>query len=316
MNNKLAAKLFLLSLMAFFQGMALVHASVAPARTFDDMPLSATYADVKVFLQQLVATYPKTTQLFTLDVSDSGDIIQGVIIGDGNPANIHNLLVSTHHGNEYGSTEVAKAFALALAQQPIAGQTLYVIPVLNINGFDNRNRAETLPSGEEVDPNRDYPGPCGTDGPFKLKSTHALADFIDHENIVTSATLHTFYPVVAYPWGISTEDVSTLYDAQFIALAQAAVVESKYPVGNSTLTIYPADGCYEDYAFWKHGIWSLLFELGDTHTPSDEEVHLLQSVNVPGMMRMFEQAPKQRADHHSFDGKCDARMPFLDQHNE
>lgn len=293
-----------------------LSSSHAALRTFEDLPLSPTYADVKVFIQQLAAAHPQTTQLFTLDVSDSGDVIQGLVIGDGNPANVHNLLVSTHHGNEYGSTEVAKAFAMAVAEQPIAGQTLYVIPVLNINGFDNRNRMETLPSGEEVDPNRDYPGPCGTDGPYKLKSTHALADFIDHENIVASATLHTFYPVVAYPWGISTQDVSTHYDAQFIALAQAAVVESKYPVGNSTQSIYPADGCYEDYAFWKFGIWSLLFELGDTHTPSDDEVHLLQTVNVPGLRRMYEQAPKQRAQLHDFEGKCDARMPFLDRHDE
>src|SRR5207248_223649 len=109
------------------------------------------------------------------------------------------------------------------------------------------------------DPNRDYPGPCGTEGPHKLKSTKALAQFVADKGIVASATLHTFYPVVAYPWGISTHDLSTPYDDLFKMLATSAVTESHYPIGNSTEAIYPADGTYEDYAFWKHGIWSLLF---------------------------------------------------------
>jgi hypothetical protein len=94
-------------------------------------------------------------------------------------------------------------------------------------------------------------------------------------------------------------------------------VESQYQTGNNTAIIYPADGTFEDYAFWKHGIWSLLFELGSTHTPTDDEVRTLINVNVPGLRRFLEQSPRQLAEHHDFTGKCDNRMmSWRDKHDE
>jgi hypothetical protein len=273
------------------------------------------YSDVKAFLAKLVADNPKTTQLFTLGQTDSGDIVQGVQIGNGP---VHNLIVGTHHGNEYGATEVAKAFAQSIATNPIDGQTVFVIPVLNIGGYNEKNREEIATAGDNNshDPNRDYPGPCGTEGPHALKSTKLLADFIDKQNIVSSGTLHTFYPAVVYPWGIPTQDLSTQYDDIFKQLVAAATQESGYQTGNSTQVIYPAIGCYEDYAFWKHGIWSLLWELGTSHTPTDDEITNMIAVNVPGMRRSLEQAPKTRAANHDFTGKCDQRLFSRDRHDE
>jgi carboxypeptidase T len=267
------------------------------------------YTDVQKFIHDLAAAHPDTTKVFILGQGDTGDIIEGLQIGNGP---VHNLVVATHHGNEYGSTEVAKSFATDVATNPIPGQTLFVIPVLNISGYNVNRREENSTDGNIWDANRDYPGPCGTDGPWHLKSTHMLAGFIDQQNIVVSATLHTFFPAVAYPWGISTQNTSTPYDNQFIQLGNNATTLSKYTVGNSTQVIYPADGCYEDYAFWKFGIWSLLFELGDTHTPDDSQVAELIRVNVPGLRQMFEGAPTTRAVDHEFHGKCDSSATKFD----
>jgi carboxypeptidase T len=286
----------------FFLSSSLVQAGV-----------SANYAEIKTFMYQLAAQHPKTVSVFELGKSDSGDMIEGLKIGTGS---VKDLVVATHHGNEYGSTEVAKAFAQSLAADPMAGQTVYVIPVLNISGFNGRHREENA-KGRTFDPNRDYPGPCGTAGPFNLKSTAALAQFIAQEGIVASATLHTYAPAVMYPWGISTHDLSTMYDDEFKALVSAAVIESHYEVGNSTDLLYPADGTFEDYAFWKHGIWSILFELGNSHYPSDSDVAEMQKVNVPGLRNMLAIAPKLRAEHHDFTGKCDTmRALMLDRHDE
>jgi carboxypeptidase T len=291
----------------------LVATASANADVISKDPSSATYNDVKVFLKDLAAKYPQNVKLFTLGESDSGDAIQGVAIGNGP---VHNLVVASHHGNEYGSVEVARGFAASIAENPIQGQTVYVIPVLNIGGYNGKNRREPA-KGQTWDPNRNYPGPCGTEGPFTLKSTHALADFVDKQNIVSSATMHTFYPAVVYPWGISTQDLSTPYDDLFKTLVDAATVESHYQVGNSTAVIYPADGAFEDYAFWKHGIWSLLFELGETHSPDLNQVNEMVKVNVPGLRRFLAQAPLKRADKHDFTGKCDTMKMFgRDKHDE
>ena len=271
-----------------------------------------TYSGVRSTLDRLVKENPQSASLFTLGNSDGGTVV-GVRLGTGPTKN---LVVSTHHGNEYGSAEVALAFAESVAKEPLAGQTVYVIPVLNIGGYNKRRREEVDAKGSSRDPNRDYPGPCGTEGPFNLKSTKALADFVAREGIVNSATLHTFFPAVVYPWGISSRDLGTAYPEIFKRLVSFATEDSHYQMGNSTEVMYPADGTFEDYAFWKHGMWSILFELGYSHSPSENDVQEMIRVNVPGIRRMLANAPKERAPLHDFTGRCDQTLRWLDRHDE
>lgn len=266
-----------------------------------DWTISKNYNEVHQFFANIAAKYSQTTKLISIGQSDTGEPIDALRVGHGK---LETLVVATHHGNEFGSTELAKAFALEIAKSPIQGQTVTIIPVLNISGYNARNRYE-----KGVDPNRDYPGPCVRGTPvFKLKSTKALAEYIATHNVIASATLHTFSSVVVYPWGISTRDLSTPYDKEFADLARVATNESGYKSGNNTELLYPADGTFEDYVFWKHGIWSLLFELGKSHTPNQAAVEEIIRGNVPGLKRFLAQAPAQLADRHDFTGKCDNRL--------
>lgn len=290
------------------------------AQSAAEFPVSelgpGNYKQVQEFMSDLVKQHPDTTQLFNLGLSDSGEMIQGLVIAKKGARNtVHNLVVATHHGNEYGSTDVAKAFATSVAADPIPGQTMYVIPVLNIWGYDNDTREELL-NGQYLDPNRNYPGPCGTEGPFTLKDTAALAKFIDQEQIVASATLHTYSPAVVYPWGLASDDLTTGHEDIFTMLVQTATEESHYQTGNSTEVIYPANGTYEDYAYWKHGIWSILFELGNSHTPDAPAEEDMINTNVPGLRQMFVAAPHQRAQKHDFSGVCSRSFFKMDRHDE
>jgi carboxypeptidase T len=269
-------------------------------------PFSGRYDAIKNRLQAAQAKYPDNTEIFSLGMTDSGEEGKG---------ELQNLVVGTHHGNEYGSSEVAVSFAESMAAEPIIGQTVYIIPVLNISGYNRNARRETFLGGTQ-DPNRDYPGPCDTEGPFKLKSTKFLADFIEKNNITSSATLHTYSPAVLYPWGISTRDTSTPYDNVFKQLGQFATAFSGYAVGNSTELLYPADGTFEDYAYWKHGIWSLLYEMGGTHSPSKDKLKEMVEKNVPGLRKFLENSPQARAEDHEFHGKCDMFLKSLDLHDE
>jgi len=293
----------------FFSFLATLNAWAAPS-----LPAAPDkYEKIRSLMNDLAAQKPDLARVVTIGESDSGRAIEGIAIGTGP---VKNLVVATHHGNEYGSTEVAKAFASSLMEQPILGQTLYIVPVLNISGYNQGRRYETGKDGSSYDANRDYPGPCGSEGPFNLKSTAALARFVEQEGIVGSATLHTYSPAVVYPWGFSTRDLSTPYDDLYKMLVQAATVESKYETGNSTEVIYAADGTYEDYVFWKHGVWSILFELGYSHSPNPNAVAEMIRLNVPGLRRMFEQTPRERAERHDFTGKCLPRLKALDRHDE
>lgn len=267
-------------------------------------PNSNNYEKVVSTIEKLNNTYSSTTKLITIGVSDQGVPIQALQIGSGS---VNSLVVATHHGNEYGSTAVALGVAESLAKNPIDGQTVYVIPVLNINGYNSLNRYETGVQGS-FDPNRDYPGPCKSGEKFNLKSTKALADFLVEKNIQISATLHTYWPAVVYPWGISTQDLSTPHDEKYKELVKAATLESGYQTGNNTQVLYPADGTFEDYAYWKHGIWSLLFELGFSHTPDETAIKNMVDVNIPGIRRFLSESPKIRVADHNFSGKCDVKL--------
>jgi carboxypeptidase T len=277
-----------------------------------DVVIGRDYENASRFLAGLQSAYPKTVQGFTLGVSDAGLPIYGVKIGSGP---VRHLVVATHHGNEFPSAEVALNFAESIAKKPIPGMTVFVIPVLNINGYERRNRYEQV-NGQGLDLNRDYPGPCGTEGPFYSKSTMALADFVEKQNIVAAATLHTYKPAVVYPWGISTDDVETPYTPLFHKLASAATIESHYEIGYSTIVMYPADGTFEDYIYWKHGIYSLLFEIGSSNHPSQAELTETVRVNVEGLREMLRTSPKTRAPDHQFTGRCSPAGRFLDLHLE
>jgi len=277
-----------------------------------DVSVSRKYKDVTNYLHKLAQMNPQNAELFTLGFSNAGIAIEGIKLGNGP---VHHLVVATHHGNEYGSTEVALNFAEALALAPIPGQTLFVIPVLNIDGYDTRQRWERI-NGHYIDPNRDYPGPCGTEGPFHSNSTKALADFIVKEDIVASATLHTYWPAAVFPWGLSSHDVETPYTPIFMNMVQVATSYSQYQMGNSTDVIYPADGTFEDYAFWKQGIWSILFEMGRSHAPNVKDLDTMVKQNIPGMRKMFETAPQTRAEKHDFSGQCAVALRALDLHIE
>lgn len=267
-------------------------------------PSPSNYDKVVQNIQQIAQQNPGTSQIISIGVNDKGIPIQALKIGNGS---VNSLIVATHHGNEYGSTAVSLAAADNLARNPVAGQTVYVVPVLNIGGYNQNSRNESN-LNRSYDPNRDYTGPCRSGSTFNLKSTKALADFVQEKNIVISATLHTYFPAVVYPWGISTKDLSTPYDDQYKLLVAAATKESGYRTGNNTEVLYPADGTFEDYAYWKHGIWSLLFELGFSHRPNTQDIQNMIDSNVPGIRRFLEQSPKERVVNHQFTGQCDARI--------
>lgn len=264
-------------------------------------PSASNYDNVVNKLNEIASLNPSQAQVITIGTNSQGVPIKGLKIGQGPVAS---LVVGTHHGNEYGSTAVALGFAQAATVAPVEGQTVYVIPVLNVSGYNRGNRYETgLQS--TVDANRDYPGPCVSGKSFKLKSTESLAQFLEDKNIQISATLHTYFPAVVYPWGISTRDLSTPYDDTYKRLVADATQESRYRTGNNTEVLYAADGTFEDYAYWKHGIWSLLFELGFTHNPDPTAIKNMIEVNTPGIRRFLENSPKTRVASHGFSGRCD-----------
>jgi len=168
------------------------------------------------------------------------------------------LTVATHHGNEGETTNIVLNLAKELILADLGNYEYYLIPVLNIPGYNKNIRTEN-----GYDPNRDYPGPCKKSTSFYLKSTKALANLLSLRSFSASATLHGFIGIIAYPWGIITKDTKTKDDPYYVTISERVAAIAKYDYGNSTDAIYGANGCFEDFAYWYKGIWSLLFEIRD-----------------------------------------------------
>lgn len=269
---------------------------ILSAISFSVHAVATKYEIVLQEMKSVHEQYRSHTELFEL-ASDAGQTILGIKIGTGP---VKDLVLATHHGNEYGSTAVAVALIKDLAKNPISGRTTFIIPVINISGYNARQRAE-----RGFDPNRDWAGPCGNahGTPFRLTSISSVAKLMEEHPFVVGITLHTFANTVTYPW--SFEDNSpTEHDAEFNDLAQFAASINGYRTGKTPDLIYTTRGDFESYAFWKHGMWSFLFEMGTSHSPSETQLEKLRRDNVPAIRNLLTQGPVAKAMSHEWNGNC------------
>jgi carboxypeptidase T len=278
---------------------------ISSLRAGESEPWDDTYAEVVQFLENLAAKNPnvKMTELSLA----SGGSIKGVRIGNGPD---QQAIVAAHHGNEYGSTYLAKNLAQEIADAPISGRTVHIFPVINVSGFNQRQRFEN-----GMDPNRDYAHGCRTGWTSRLESTAALSRYLETANITTAVSLHTHSQVIGVPWALNVGQTSLEHD-RFMQLAQMAAGINSYTAGTWAEVVYTAAGTFEDYAFMKHGVWTFLFELGVTHFPSQAQLDEIVRTNVPAITTLLNAAPTERSKRHSYEFNCDDNADSSDQGDE
>ncbi|MCC7440969.1 MAG: hypothetical protein IT285_05025 [Bdellovibrionales bacterium] len=262
------------------------------------------YDRVKNEIGRIIAENPTIATGFELGVNDQGEAILGIRFEAAQPSTsprVSQLLVGTHHGNERLSADVSLSFARRMVgalKNPSApesaglvDQVMYVVPVLNIGGFNLNRRYENNAAGATVDPNRDYPDPCLAEkANFQLKSTRALADFLVRENITASVTVHGYIGTFTYPWGIFTADTHTPDHAAYDVIGRRAVAANGYRTGTHTDLIYGTAGAYEDFAYHDHGVWTMLLELA--HSPN-------LARDTTALATFFQLAPRARSESHT-----------------
>ncbi|MFT6069166.1 MAG: hypothetical protein ACJAT2_000357 [Bacteriovoracaceae bacterium] len=234
---------------------------------------------------------------FTLGKNDEGSILYGYeYSSDSKTKKVNHLVVATHHGNEGLSAELAYEFIKSLSSKKDAfkGARIFIIPVLNKSGYDKGEREEVA-SGVSHDPNRDYPDPCVEKKSFKLKSTTLLSGFVKEKNIVGAITIHGYYGSLTYPWGIYTDNYRSLDHDIFELKAQKATRHNSYTTGTHADVLYPAGGAFEDWAYFEHGVWSLLVEL-ENRPDFKNDVKMLYS--------SIESFPGKRSSDHRHIGNC------------
>lgn len=262
----------------------------------------------KTIYDQMVAfetQNPSLAKVFSIGANDDGVEMYAIRISTSpqtmDKSKIGQFLVATHHGNEGGSTVLAVEFMKDLLNRYKSdelwkgklGDTEWtILPVLNISGYNANNRYE-----HGNDPNRDYPGPCTNSGFGKLKSVRNLINFLGVRSFAGSVTTHGYVGNFTYPWGFYTDNNKTLDDNKYREMFHKIADINGYSFGNSGDAIYPANGCYEDFVYWKHGSWSLLVELlnGSTNDVAS---------TVPAISEFFNLIDSTPSSKNQFQANC------------
>lgn len=244
--------------------------------------------DYDVILSRLNELDKKpNTSLFTLGQNDQGRDIVGIILGEPDRAATKHLVVGTHHGNERAAAQVPLLFVESMLNSLDNNTAYFVVPVLNISGYNKSRREEIGADGRSHDSNRDYEDACSTKADFKLKSTTLIADFIERENIIAAVSVHGYVGTFTFPWGTNAKDYSTLDNHYMEAWAKLAVKHNKYKVGTHGGAIYPAAGAFEDWGYYKLGVWSYLLEI---KSPSSD-----LNKDAMSLVEFFKHAPTERS---------------------
>jgi carboxypeptidase T len=268
--------------------------------TAADAWAATRYQELQASMRKIVAGHPGVARMFDVGPSDAGETIQGVRIGNG-PA--RHLVLGGHHGDEIVAQAVVMELLRESAAHPLAGVSLYVVPVMNIGGYNGNRRDEKDANGVDRDPNRAYPGPCGSYEPaFILRSARSLDAFLRSEGIVSAVDVHDGSALAAYPWStgyvLRPDD-----DADFLRLAGLLTQFSgfKYDVASE---FWSHRGVFKDYAYWNYGIWALLLEVSEDPNPSAPDLAQAVEVNVRGLVAFLKGAPAKRSGKHSFKHSC------------
>lgn len=256
-------------------------------------------------LQQLHNAHPDKSALFSIGANDDGVDIMAMRVSltptQSDPRKVGHLLVSTHHGNEQKSTDFTLEFTRQLLERydhrdmygtALADTEYVIVPVLNVSGYNANNRYE-----KGQDPNRDYPGPCIGGAGGRLKSIALTMRLLASRTWAAAVTVHGYIGTLTFPWGVNTTNTHTLDHNAYDRLFAGAASFNGYRYGTSTDLIYSAEGTFEDYVYWKHGIWSLLIEMRDG-SASDIKT------SVPAVAAFFDAVDSSPSTKNQMTGKC------------
>jgi len=276
----------------------------------------------KLYADTLATNYEKAVKELVAIQSSNQNLVEAISLGMNDQkmeikgikialagATVPKLVVASHHGNETLSVGLALQFAkdlIAVLKNPnhpqyalLKDSVFYVIPVLNITGYNSSRREERDSKNISRDPNRDYPDPCIEKVDFHLSSTKHLATFMRQKQISAAVTIHGYVGSFTYPWGIFTDNDHTQDHATYSSLGEESVTHNHYVTGTHAEIVYPAAGSFEDWAYFELGTWTMLMEM-------DYGANILN--DSKSMLTFFAKAPKSRSLKNQHLGACTERQ--------
>ena len=269
---------------------ALGGCPVSPYPVTGTMGCYPTFVEAVAILDQMRAEFPALVSARTpIGTSGEGRPVWMVELGD-NPGVDEGepevLFTAVHHAREPGGL-VTVLYTLwdllrrgdAEAQYLLANRRLFVVPILNPDGYVynqttdpaggglwRKNRRANADGSVGVDLNRNYgfqwgrndtgssPNGAGQTyrgpAPFSEPETAALRAFVDGRRIRLALNYHSYSDVLIYPWGYEA-DLYTPDSAAFVEVARAMTADNGYGYGTANQVIgYTVNGSSDD---WMYG---------------------------------------------------------------
>jgi len=186
------------------------------------------------------------------------------------------MLTAATHGDELITVEVLMALTKKLlygyAKNPrfkeiIDNSEIYIIPVVNPDGFTRRSRY-----AGRYDPNRQYPWPARPNAGGKVPSINAIMKFYEKINFSGSIDFHASGKMVMFPWGYTRDNIRAAEYKIFNDLTKAMSTQNNYQYGAISRVIYVAKGSSADYYYWKNNGLALGVELASQKVPSASKI--------------------------------------------
>jgi hypothetical protein len=239
-------------------------------------PLSFTsyhsVADIAAYLSGVAAAAPEVVKALTLGQSTRGRAIPyAVINATCQPTPPAVLLVGTHHGDEWSSTEAPLASVDYLlrggseVRALLRSYAFYVLPVLNVDGHEAT--PPTRENADGVDLNRDYAYPERSESTaFKEKETQLIKALQDQVGFRAALTFHSGSTSVLWPWCYTATPAPD--DARLSSVGAKTAQAMGFNTYAASYFDYPTQGEYIDYAYMKSKTLAFTVEVSLVKTPA------------------------------------------------
>jgi predicted deacylase len=229
-------------------------------------------ADIVAYLSAVSAAAPDVATAYTLGESVRGRAIPYLVINATcQPTAPAVLLVGTHHGDEWSSTEAALANVDYLLRGTddvralLRSYAFYVLPVLNVDGHEAS--PSTRENADGVDINRDYAYPERSESSsFKEKETRLIKALQDQVGFRAALTFHSGSTSVLWPWCYTPTAASD--DARLSSVGAKTAQAMGFNTYAASYFDYPTQGEYIDYAYMKSKTLAFTVEVSLVKTPS------------------------------------------------
>ncbi len=237
-----------------------------------------SFAEVQTWMRNLATSYPEIVSVSSYGKSESGHDLLVMKISDNvaqDEAEPELMLTSATHGDELITVEVLMGLIDELVrdsgsnnrlQQMINGHEIYVIPVVNPEGFTRQSRYSN-----GVDPNRNFPWP-GHENVSSVSCIARMIDLFKSREFVGSIDFHASGEMIMYPWAYTYESVRTPDEERMHRIGTAMGEQNNYTVGQISKVIYVAQGSSADFWYWQRGSVSYGIEMARSKVPSVQTI--------------------------------------------